>query len=1049
MKGFINYFIKYKNVTRLFTLMIFVFGYIGFSNLKTTFFPQEAIKFVNIDVIFRGASPSEVEEGVVTKIEDNLKGISGIDRYTSVSRENAGNIQIELLDGYDPNLVLQDVQNAVDRISTFPSGIEPPVVYKVEIEELSFSFALSGDVGLATLKKAAREVESDLRNQPGISKVYLDGFPEEEIEVAVTEERLQQFGLTFDEVARAVAQSNIELSGGVIKTETEEISIRARSKDYFAVGLMDIVVRANPNGQRILLSDIAEVRDTWEDRPTRSFLNGDPAVIVRVNNTNEENILSTTEFVRDYINRFNQGNTVIQATEINDRSITLRQRIDLLLNNGLIGAVLVFGFLAISLNFRVAFWTAFSIPASFLIMFMVAPLYGLSINALSLFGMIIVVGILVDDGVVVGENIYQHFEKGKTPFKAALDGTREVISGVVSGIATTVVAFSLFFFVEGRLGEFFSDIAFVVIATLIASLFEVVALLPSHLAHSSALTKEYKQNFVEIYFNKAIQYGRERIYLPLIRFLIKNPAPALVFPIGLFVITIGAFQGGIIKTTFFPNIEQEAVAATLELPVGARDTRTSAILDRIEATIWEINQDYKAKDPQGKDLVLRVQRNIGPLSHQGGVTVYLLNSEERSIQAFAVANRWREATGPVIEADKLVFSQASVFGKPISIALTSRNLDELHGAKELLKQELSRRENLRDIIDNEQTGLQEIDIELKPYASQLGLTLGQVMAQIRQGFFGMEIQSLQRGIDEVKVWIRYDQADRRQLSQLENMRIRTPVGQAIPLAEIGRLTLHEGMVAINHLDGKRQVLVEADLANFSISATDENAIVRKDILPNVFETYPTVSASFEGQTRTATKSGRSATAVLPAIVILFIVIIVWTFRSFSQAFIVLLEVPLSIVGVAWGHYLHGMPLSIFSMLGIIALVGVLVNASIVFIVSFNDLLKEGHSLEKSVLEAASSRFRPIVLTTITTVAGLFPLLLETSFQAQFLIPMAVAIAYGLIFATILTLGVLPAFLIVYSKFKVRIHKLWTGKTCTPEQLEPALIELQGQSDELE
>jgi multidrug efflux pump subunit AcrB len=1041
MRSLIAFFVRNPVVVNLVMLLFIAFGYLGFKSTKATFFPNEDIKFVNVDVRFPGASPGEVEEGVIIKIEDNLKSVSGIERFVSVSRENAGNISIELKSGYDPNQVLQDVQNAVNRIASFPAGLEPPVVYKLEIENFTFSFAISGDVDLLTLKKVARKIENDFRAQDGISKVRINGFPAEEIEIAVREADLRALNLTFEEVANAVRRANLEISGGVIKSVNEEISIRARAKEYYSDGLNSIVVRAERDGRRVLLRDVATVRDQWEDRPVKSWANGKPAVIVVVNNTNDEDLFKTADFIRNYVKEFNTQNELVKIDIINDRSIPLRDRIQLLVKNGISGAFLVVLFLALSLNLRLSFWTAIGIPVSFLGMFALGGFYGLTINALSLFGMIIVVGILVDDGIVVVENIFQHYERGESAFEAAVNGTIEVLPSIFSAVATTVAAFSFFFFIEGRIGELFSDIAFVVVVTLLVSLVEVMIMLPAHVAHSKALKRGFKPSRLEQFFNRLVLSSRDRLYRPLLAFFLEHRVLAIVIPVGLLLILIGSIRGGIVKTTFFPIVEQEAVQVQLELAIGKPEEETYRVLSMIEQKALEMNEAYKAADPEGNALVRVLEKTMGPLSHQGTLTIQLLNAEKRTITAFAAAGELRKRTGNVPEAQKLTFGTAAPFGKPIQISLTSSNLEELRRAKDDFKAMLRERPALKDIIDNDQVGLTEVDVKLKPEAYNLGLNLQTVLSQVRAGFFGLEVQRLQRGIDEVKVWVRYQHADRSTLSQLEAMYIRTPDGRSFPLREIAELTLQNGVVAINHQNGKREITVSADVADPRVSVTDEVAYINSTLLPELYQRYPSIRATFEGQSREAAKSARSAQKVGPALLVVMFALMVLTFHSYLQAAVVLLLVPLSLVGVGAGHFIHNIPISIFSALGIIALTGVLVNDSLVFISTLNAKLKEGEPFKTAVLETAVSRFRAIVLTSLTTIAGLAPIVLEKSFQAQFLIPMAVSIAYGLVMSTNLTLLVLPVLLTYLNDARRWFFWLWHGYLPSAESVEPANKEL--------
>lgn len=552
MRGLISYFIKYPVAGNLLMLLILIFGYFGTQKIKSTFFPQSESRIIEIRTYYPGASPEEIEEGIVTKIEDNLKGVSGIIEIKSTSNENQAIITIEGERGYDVDYLLQDVKNAVDQISSFPVGMEPAVVYKQEARNFVISFALTGDVDLKTLKAESRAVEDDLRAIDGISKISVSGFPDEEIEIALDESALEGYNLTFEQISAAVASSNIEITGGTIKGSKEEFLIRARSKDYYAQALSEIVIKADDRGRIIRLGDVAKVRDIWSDNnPQRNYFNGAPAVSITVQNTNDEDFLSISENVKNYIAKYNETHDVLEAKIIRDASTTLIERIELLQENGIIGFILVVTFLTLILNWRLAIWVALSIPIAFAGMFILGSSFGLTINVLSLFGMILVVGILVDDGIVIAENIYQRWEKGETPLKAAVNGTLEVLPAVTSAVLTTIIAFGVFYFLDGRLGDFGPDLAFVVISTLLFSLVEGVLILPAHVGHSKALQKGLTKNKIERGAESVVFWLRDKLYMPILRFSLKHTLIAFAIPTALFMITIGGIMGGIIKVTFF------------------------------------------------------------------------------------------------------------------------------------------------------------------------------------------------------------------------------------------------------------------------------------------------------------------------------------------------------------------------------------------------------------------------------------------------------------------------------------------------------------------
>jgi multidrug efflux pump subunit AcrB len=1041
MRKLIEYFIKYPILGNLLMFMFLIFGYFGYQNMKKSFFPERESRMIKIEVTFPGASPEEVEEGIVQKIEDNLKGLTGIERVSSVSSENRGNITVEVLKGYNTDKILQDVKNAVDRISSFPVGIEPPVIFKQENLSFAISFAISGDVDLKTLKDYAQEIEDELMSVEGISKVELSGYPQEEIEIGVREEGLRKYNLTFQQIADAVRKANIELTGGNVKGPQEELLIRARSKEYYAEDIKSVIVKTNEDGSAVRLREVADVTDKWEDNPQRSYLNNNPSVVITIQNTLNEDVIFITDYVNSYIEKFNRTHDVVKAKVIRDGSIPLRQRIELLSENGIIGFFLVVLLLSMFLNWRLAFWVALSIPIAFSGMFILASLFHVTINVISLFGMILVVGILVDDGIVISENIYQHYERGENPLKAAVNGTLGVLPSVTSAILTTVVGFSIFFFLEGRLGEFITDMAFVVITTLVISLLEAIFILPSHVAHSKALKRDSKPSLIERKTAALMDFMRDRIYAPMLRFFLHNKAFALAIPIGLFIITISSLKGGIIKTTFFPNIERDNVIVNLAMPAGTREDITAQWLDHIQQAAWEVNKELKKEREDSLDVILSVEKKIGPSSYEGSLNIIMLDGETRKMSDYIIANRIREKAGPVPGAEKVSYGMDSPFGKAVSVSLLGYNKDQLREAKEELKAELKSLKSVKDVVDTDQQGLREIVIKLKDKAYFLGLQLQDVVVQVRQGFFGTEVQRLQRNKDEVRVWVRYKTEERKSLEDLENMLIRLPDGREFFMRDIAETEVIRGVTAIQHLDGMREIRVEADIASPKESVTDIVFHLQSEVVPAILKKYPEVKASYEGQSRESAKTGRSVGKVGPIVLILMIAIVIITFRSFLQAGIVILLIPFAFIGVAWGHFVHGAAISVLSAYGIIALIGVMINDSLVFITTMNEYLKHGKTFMDAVYEAGVSRFRPILLTSLTTIAGLAPLILERSLQAQFLIPMAISMAYGLLIATLLMLITLPVLLVLFNHLRVYVKWLWTGKKPAKEEVEPAIREM--------
>ncbi len=1061
MRKIISYFIKYHVAVDVIVIAFIVFGIFGALSLKSSFFPLTDSKNVSINVVYPGASPLEVEEGIILKIEDNLKGLEGVERVTSTSRENSGSINVEIEKGKDIDFMLLEVKNAVDRVPSFPTGMEPIVVSKQQAIRQTINFAVSGtSISLAALKQISRQIENDLRAIEGISQITINGYPDEEIEIAVNENNLLAYNLSFNEVAQAVSQSNILTTGGTIKTSAEEYLIRANNRAYYANELSNLIIRAEASGRTIRLKDVAEIRDRFSESPNASYFNGKLAVNIQITSTNTEDLISSAEKTKAYISEFNEKYTNVQLDVINDRSITLVQRTELLTENAIIGMILVLIFLSLFLNTRLAFWVAFGLPIAFLGMFIFAGYFDVTINVLSLFGMIIVIGILVDDGIVIAENIYQHYEKGKTPIQAAIDGTMEVIPPIISAIITTILAFGIFLFLDGRIGDFFGEVSVIVILTLTVSLVEALIILPAHLAHSKALKPENTQpkkgiarlfsklRYINAFGDRIMRWLRDNLYSPALNFTLKNKFFTFSLFVVILILTVGSIGGGIVRTAFFPRIASDTISINLGMPNGTNEKITDSIISMIEEKAWIVNKELSeefliGEEYDNKELFENSIKNITSSSN-ASLRINMLPGQERpnAVSAGLVANRIREKVGPVFGTEQLIYGSGGNFGgNPVSVSLLGNNIKELKAAKQEFKTILQNDSRLKDIADNDPAGIKEIKLELKDNAYALGLNLRDVMAQVRGGFFGVQAQRFQRGQDEIRVWVRYDKENRSSILDLDNMRIATPSGARVPINEIVNYTIERGDVAVNHLDGRREVQISADLKDpETTSSTDILEEIRTTIMPEIIAKYPTVTPSYEGQNREAGKFlGSLGPVGLTALALIYITI-AFTFRSYSQPLLLLLLIPLSLPAVALGHLIHGFPINILSLLGIIALIGIMVNDGLVLIGKFNSNLRSGMTFDHAIYEAGKSRFRAIFLTSITTIAGLTPLIFEESRQAKFLIPMAISIAYGIGFATVLTLLVLPIFLSFSNSIKVGTKWLVTNNKVTKEEVERAIKE---------
>lgn len=1052
MRKIVTYFTQYTIWSNALIILIVLLGVISAFDIKKAFFPEIDPNLVVVSVAYPGASPEEMEEGVVNKVEEALKGIQGIEEITSTASENSASIRVEVSSEYNPDVVLTDVKNAVDRINSFPVSAEKPVVLRQKPQSDAIDIVLVGDVAMEKLKETAEAVRYDLLAGEGISQVNISGYPSLEIEITATEENLRRYGLTFSQVAQAIRNNNRDISSGSVKTTEEEILIRSRAKEYDAEGIGQIIVRTNTDGSILRLTDIATIRKRFADVPNASYYNGKPAATLKVTKLPEEDVLIITDYVKAYVEEFNNNNSSIEAVLENDRSVVLNDRLSILVNNGAVGLILVLVMLGLFLNLRLSFWVAFGIPFSFLGMLFVADLLGVSINLISLFGMIMVVGILVDDGIVVGENIFAHFEKGKTPLRAAVDGTMEVMGSVFTGVTTTMLTFSAFFFFEGRLGQFLFEMAVVVILCLAFSLIECYFILPPHLAHSGALKKKKPSRF-RIIADRAVFFLRDRLYGNLLKTVIRYRYLTFSITLAILFVVIGAVQGGYIGLTFFPSLNfTDDLTATVTLKPGTREHITADVLARVKAASFEVDADLRAERGDDRSFIKSTQTTLGSGGsqsggHVGSLRLALLSEREMGMPKFQFGNLVREKLGPMPEVEQFVIGDRRAFGKPVSVSLKGRDGEALDGAKRLLISELQRLPDLKDITDSNIPGRREINVQLKPKAYVLGLTHADITAQIRQGFFGEEAQRLQIGEDEVRVWVRYPEEDRRSLGELEEIKITTADGSQYPLTDLIEYETQRGVVDITHLNGAREIRVEADLADQTLPVGPIVANLQSDILPKLKERYPGISYSMEGQSRRGAQFGSSLGKIWPAILIGMVLLISLAFRSFSQSFIIILVmIPLGLLGAAIGHWIEGKPISILSFYGMLALSGVIVNDAVVFGDKFNRLLKQGHTLAGAIFYSGKSRFRPILLTSLTTVVGLFPLIRSTDGSAQFLIPMAISVAYGVLIGTFFVLTTYPAVLGIYNDVRVGLvwlrRAIWDADYQLPSRrlVEPAIKE---------
>lgn len=1048
IKRIVSAFVKFPFYANMLIVVVVLAGLISLSNIKKSFFPEFTTRFISISVFYPGASPIEMEEGVTSRIEEAIRSIVGIKEITSTSSENSARVMIETTGQYDIDETLMEVKNAVDGISSFPSAAERPIIFKQRNIQRAMFMNLTGSEDLFTLKKYAHRIEDDLLNSGIISQISISGAPTPEISVEVKESDLLRYNLTFDEIANAILSNNRDVSGGQIKSSREEILIRLRSRSADPDVIGNIILRGNESGGFLRLRDVAFVKLKAPDDFYPSFRNRKVAIGFRINKLPEEDLNEISDFLHDYVEKFNAENQAVQLGINFDFLEILNSRLEILRNNGLIGLLLVVLSLTLFLSFRVSLWVAWGIPFSFLAMFIIASLNGVTINMMSLFGMILVIGILVDDGIVIGENIFSEFESGKSPKLAAVDGMMEVMPAVFTSVTTTIVAFLPMMFMKGTQMENMSEMAFIVIVSLSLSLVEAFFILPAHLGGKHVLSRERQQNKLRS-LKKVIEgfiyWLREKIYGPALDWILKWRYIMLAVPIAIIMITMGLFLGGFIKYTYFPRLDFDSFEINVAFVPGSGDEQTYKYLHEFEKAVWEVNDELMKQRDENESIIEDTRLQVGSAfqrqengAHAGQLVVYPKDLTKSNLTGLEIAEMVQKKIGPVPEAEKFTVGARSRWGAPVSISLMSRNIHELEAAKTFLMTELENMPVLKDIVDNNAQGKQEVLLKLKQKAYFLGLDEDAIARQVRQGFYGGQVQRLQQGKDEIRIWVRYPREDRTNIGQMERMKIKTAGGE-YPLVELADYELKRGPVAIQRYNGQREVRVEAELVDPFASVPAILQDVNSKIVPQIKQKFPSINVVYQGQQRESELALGKLKFYFYIAFAIIVLLLMLHFKSFEQSFIILMMIPLSYIGAFWGHGIHGRPVSLLSFMGMVALSGVIINDAVVFLSKYNSLVASGMVIKEAIIRAGKTRLRPIILTTVTTSLGLFPLIMEKSFQAQFLIPMAITLAYGVAVGTLLLLIFFPVLIYVLNDFRVAMARLWTGEKPKAEDVEIAVI----------
>ena len=1094
-----------RNTPGMNTLMLalMLVGAVCLISMRREVFPEFELEVALVTVPYPGADPDEVETGIVQKVEEAVSALDGIKQVTGIAQENAGSVVIEI-DPETPDVrkVVDEIDAAVRRISTFPGSTEPPEVQQLTFRETAVRVAVMGPDLAGTgvdpiaaelrLRNLAEEIRDELTALEVVSQAEIQGAKDYQIDVEIPEGTLRRYGLTLRGVAQTIRGENLDLPGGTIKGPGQDVLVKGEAKGVTGVEIRRIPLVTDPGGVVLTVADLGAVRDDFDDGSGRTLMNGLPAEVIGVQRTADEDLLVISEAVHDFVaTRAMPPGYSLLAWD--DRSVEVRDRMELLLRNGWQGLVLVGLVLTVFLELRLALWVALGIPISILGAGILLYFGGQTLNMLSMFAFLMVLGILVDDAIVVGENIYTHRMMGKGYLRAAVDGTAEVIPSVTTSVTTTVIAFAPLMFVAGVMGKFIAVLPVTVIACLIISLLESLFILPCHLAHAPnekplrermpfwlrwplavactaaacgivyVMTRQTLPVVAEVLAvcaaglaiwgagvclgaftplfwlsargNALASRGLDRVitrgYEPLLRWSLRHRGIVVASSVALLLVAVGMVAGGVVQRDFFPDLDSTRLQANLIFPDGTPAARTEEALDKVARALDRVNDRFRDRTerPDGPVLLVRErtasisgegtqQMSSSTGSHLGQVYAEIVDPSLRNIHSEDLVDAWREEAGEIAGAESLTFGapQMGPGGKAVEFKLTAdrTNADRLEDAVEAVKAQLRTYAGVYDVDDDSRPGKAELQLDLKPDAVALGVNRAELFETVRAAYFGEEVMRVQRGRNEVKIKVRYPTEDRRSLSDFEQIRVRTEDGLERPITELVDITVDRSPSEINRIDRRRSITITADVDSSKANSQE----IRTDLeteMAAILADYPGITPLWKGQAEQQAESFQSMAVGMGIALFLMFALLTVEFRSYFQPLLILGIIPFGVTGAVFGHWVMGIPLSFFSMMGIVALAGVVVNDSIVLMDFVNSRIESGMPLRQSLVESGIRRFRPVLLTSATTVAGLIPMLLETSFQAQILVPMATSLAFGLSITTGLVLILLPVYYSLYGR----------------------------------
>ena len=1043
-KGLIAWFASNSVAANLLMVIIIAYGLFSGLSIRQQTTPDFNLNNIQITVPYRGAAPQEVEEGVIIKIEEAIQNVQGINKITSIANEGFGVVTVEVDSDKDINEVLSDIKNLVDAISTFPALTEKPVISKQLFKNQILFLNILGDMDEKTRKTLAQQIRDELSSLPEVHQAEILGDRNYEISIEISEHQLRKYALTLNEVAAAIRKSSVDMPGGAIKTNGGDILLRTKGQAYTGLEFEQLALRTYDDGTRLTLGDIATIRDGFEESSGFSRFNGKTTATIRVLAIGDQNEIKSATAVKRYMEQ--KAPTLPSGMTLEawgDRSFYLQGRLNMMTSNMLQGALLVFIILTLFLRLKVALWVIVGIPISFLGALWLMPIgpFPVTINMISLFGFILVLGIVVDDAIVIGESIYTKIRADGHSLDNVIKGANKVATAATFGVLTTIAAFAPMLFVGGIVGPFFEAMSMVVILCLIFSLIESKFILPAHLAHTQLthlpddeLYKPYREmgffiRFVRFFqriqrrFQKKLEYFIQSIYKPLLEKAVVNRGIVVTIFSGFLIITAGLLMGGQVRMVTFPEVPSDFIQISLTMQTGTAPSARNAALDKLESAIFELNKELALSSSDDekpiKQVVIFTRGDTA-----GNIFLELTKSEARTVMPAQITDSLRKKVGDIAGTKELRFFSATNAGggSPLSFQLFGDNYLALETAAKELENKLAQYDGVFDIRNSFSSGSQEIRLDIKPGAEALGITLSDLGRQVRQAFYGEEAQRMQRGKDEVRVMVRYPQQDRKSIADLENMRIRTPAGDEVPFFSVADVSIGKSYSSITRENRKRSITVTADADLEKIEPEIVMKEIAEEYLPKMLQQHSGVQFQLEGASLETQKFFKNLTTASLIAMFMIYALLAIPLHSYGHPLVIMSVIPFGLVGAILGHLIMGKAISMMSLFGLVALAGVVVNDSLILVDFINKSRNEGLNRYDAVIKSGTQRFRAIILTSLTTAFGLMPIMLETSLQAQFVIPMAISMSFGIIFATVITLFLIPALYLLMEDFKA-----WTGR----------------------